>query len=865
MDVPCPGIPDEGSWKGFYRNWINSLTIKIMSGNNQQVPVSPVVSIPGYKIVEVLGKGGMAIVYLAVQESIGRKVALKILAPDHHDETFTDRFLREARIVSHLTHPNIITVYDAGVQQGTHYMSMEYIPGKNLTQARDVLSRKQKIDIIKQIALALEYAGKKGYVHRDIKPENIMLHEDGRAILTDFGIARGQEAARGLTLTGKAIGTPYFMSPEQTKGLTVDHRSDIYSLGVVLYQSIAGHVPFDGPSIVAIGIKHISEPIPTLPPGMELFQPIINKCMSKEPEHRYQSASELYTALESIPEAQLDYIDAKAKALKNSPVMHHSHTLPNQPSVEILPNTAANSTPSQSLPKIKAQRVSAPVNITETAEFKRLNRRRRGWVFLLLVLAVAAVGYYQQAFLLNLWQENIQPLVVQYLPGNVPPAQTTSKPSAQSAPVTNPAQPGGTGTPAAAPTDVTATETPQATDHKEKSLAEVSADIQLFKDKLRINPDDTESREGIEQSRLWFKQKLQTSLAHKDVDSARQILRAYQRDFPRAAASPAFPRIEQRIRQIEQFNSHVQKARVYLAANAVAKPAGANAMEEYLAASRIDPEDPTVHSGLQQIARHFFDKAKTAQSENKLTEAVQFVASGLQADAADPQLLALKLELESGIKQEQQLARQLQQADEMMRQDQVLEPASSNAYQLYREVLRADPDNAKALEGLQQVQLWLNSKIQALYDKQQYLPARNLLKQAQALFPGSTQFLKLQHKVEQGIDATYPKITSIEFAATPITALSGHSRLDKLAPGQTLYAGFAFKNFYQANTQLIARLKDGSGQQLYDETAVNVGGGKGAGYFALQLPKPGSRDGNYSVELYLKDVRMLKARLSGLH
>ena len=190
--------------------------------------VASVVSLPGYKIIDVLGKGGMAVVYLAIQESIGRQVALKILAPDHTDDTFTDRFLREARIISNLTHPNIITVYDANVHQGCHYMSMEYVPGNSLRESRDKLTRKQKVDVIKQVAQALDYAGKKGYVHRDIKPENILLHEDGRAILTDFGIARSQHATKGLTVTGKVIGTPYYMSPEQTKGMSVDHRSDVY-------------------------------------------------------------------------------------------------------------------------------------------------------------------------------------------------------------------------------------------------------------------------------------------------------------------------------------------------------------------------------------------------------------------------------------------------------------------------------------------------------------------------------------------------------------------------------------------------------------------------------------------------------------
>jgi len=845
-----------------------------MASNNPQAPVSPVVTIPGYKIVEVLGKGGMAIVYLAIQESIGRNVALKILAPDHTDETFTDRFLREARIVSQLTHPNIITIFDAGVEQGYHYMCMEYIPGKNLTQARDELTRKQKIGIIKQIALALDYAGKKGYVHRDIKPENVMLHEDGRAILTDFGIARGQDVTRGLTQTGKAIGTPYFMSPEQTKGLQVDHRSDIYSLGVVLYQAVAGHVPFDGPSIVAIGIKHISEPIPSLPTGMEIFQPIINKCMSKEPEHRYQSASELYNALDAISEAQLDFIEAKAKALRNSVATHHAHTLASQPSVEILADSAARPLPvSKPLPSIRAQRISAPIDITETAEFKKLAQRRRRWLLMLLLLGLAAAAYYKQDTLLAFWHNQVQPLLAQYLPANLrttqqpvvspqatpsvtqAPAQTTSNVSATPQPT--PAAP------AATTSVIPAAQAPvQAT---EKSPQDVVGDVQLYKDKLRINPDDALAREGIEQARIWFRDKLELALANKDVDGARRILGAFKRSFPRIARSQASVNVEQRIKDIEQFNAHLEKARVYMAANAVAKPDGANALEEYLAASRYDANDATVDQGLQQIARYFYDKAKTAQTENKLADAVQYVVTGLQAVANDPALLQLKRELETGIQQEQQIAQMLQEADTMMRKDQVIQPASANAYQLYRGILRQDPGNQLALGGLQQVQLWLMSKIQALYDKQEYIPARNLLKQAQEYFPNSKTFLPLQTKIDKAIDATYPKITRIEFGATPITAVDGHSNLDKLAPGKTLYAGFAFKNFYDPSTTVVAQLKDASGKLVYDEKSVNVTGSKGEGFFALQLPNPGSSDGSYSVELFMNNARILKANLTGLH
>ncbi|MEJ2449131.1 MAG: protein kinase [Gammaproteobacteria bacterium] len=835
-----------------------------MTGNNQQSPVSPVVTIPGYKILEVLGKGGMAIVYLAIQESIGRNVALKILAPDHTDESFTDRFLREARIISQLTHPNIITIYDAGVHQGYHYMCMEYVPGQNLTQARDTLNRKQKIGIIKQIALALDYAGKKGYVHRDIKPENVMLHEDGRAILTDFGIARGQDITRGLTQTGKAVGTPYFMSPEQTKGLEVDHRSDIYSLGVVFFQAIAGYVPYDGPSIVAIGIKHISEPIPPLPAGMEIFQPIINKCMSKDPTHRYQTANELYQALDEISEAQLDYIEAKARALRQSATSHQAKTQINQPSVEILANSAVRPAASPAIPKMRALRNSMPVDITQTAEFKRLARRRRRWLLLVLLLVLAVAGYYQQDRLLQLWQQQLQPRLAPYLPAGWRTRANMAKGAGASTKIT----PAKAAIPISKPTPepaAPASTTPASAATHEKTAQDILAAVQRDRNKLRLHPDDASAREDIAQARTWFRNKLEQALVHRDPDNARQILQMIHRSFPRAQRLPAFAHIEQRIAQIESFKSHLEQARVYMAANAVAKPAGANALQEYLAASRIYPNDPAVQNGLQRIAAYFYKKARAAETENNLVDAVDAVANGLQANAHDQQLLALKQELATIAKQQQQIKSMLQDAASLMRKNQVIAPADNNAYQLYRAVLKISPHNQDANNGLQQVQLWLLSKIQDQYDNKQYLPARKLTRTALRDFPNSKIFSTWRNKINRAIDANYPKITRIIFSARPVTSLTGQNNLDNLAPGKTLYAGFAFKNFYADNTRLIARLKNADDKTLYDEQAVNVSGRDGQGHFALHLPKPGSHDGNYSVELYMNKARILKARLSGLN
>ncbi len=267
------------------------------------------ITIPGYDIKRLIGKGGMAKVYLAEQKNLEREVALKVMSKTlAEDPTFGKRFLSEAKIVSKLVHPNIVTVHDMGEHEGSYYISMEYIDGEELKNSRNQLSLGQKLNVICEIAKALEYAAGKGIVHRDIKPENIMLHaDDRRAILMDFGIARGIKTDVRVTQTGVAIGTPHYMSPEQAKGKLVDHRSDIYSLGVVFFYLITGRVPFDGESAVSIGIKHISEDPPPLPDGYESLQPILNIMLSKRAADRYQSAKEVIGDIQAIDIAMLEH------------------------------------------------------------------------------------------------------------------------------------------------------------------------------------------------------------------------------------------------------------------------------------------------------------------------------------------------------------------------------------------------------------------------------------------------------------------------------------------------------------------------------------------------------------------------------
>ncbi|MCE3254267.1 MAG: serine/threonine protein kinase [Cellvibrio sp.] len=258
--------------------------------------------IPGYTLIKKINSGGMATVYLATQHSVGRTVALKIMKPSlDKDPEFHQRFQREATIVGQLSHPNIIPIYDIGRHEGFNYISMEFLSKGSLEEKiLQGIATGHALEIALGIAAALEHAHSKGYVHRDIKPENILFREDGSPVLTDFGIARTIKSKANMTQVGAVIGTPYYMSPEQAKGENSDGRSDLYSLGVMLYEMLTGKRPFQADSSLALGIKHIHEQAPKLPLNLFALQPILDKLLAKKAEQRFQTARELIAELEPI-------------------------------------------------------------------------------------------------------------------------------------------------------------------------------------------------------------------------------------------------------------------------------------------------------------------------------------------------------------------------------------------------------------------------------------------------------------------------------------------------------------------------------------------------------------------------------------
>ncbi|HET7856389.1 MAG TPA: Stk1 family PASTA domain-containing Ser/Thr kinase [Gaiellaceae bacterium] len=331
-----------------------------------------------YRVMRKLGSGGMADVYLAEDEELGRRVAIKILNDRHaNDEQFVERFRREAKNAAGLSHPNIVSIYDRGEAEGTYYIAMEFLDGRSLKElliARGPMAIDDAVAYTRQILNALRFAHKKGVVHRDIKPHNVMADPDGRLKVTDFGIARA--GASQMTEAGAIVGTAQYLSPEQARGAPVDQRSDLYAVGVVLYEMLTGEVPFTGETPVEIAMKHLSDPPrppstirPDVSPDLDM---IVLRALAKNPDDRFQSAEEMDAELARVAgggSVTAETADAATAVLSGA-------TLATAPTAIAPP----------------------PARRTSTYRYQEPPRRRRPiwpWLLALLLVVVAGVaGWY---------------------------------------------------------------------------------------------------------------------------------------------------------------------------------------------------------------------------------------------------------------------------------------------------------------------------------------------------------------------------------------------------------------------------------------------------------------------------------------
>jgi eukaryotic-like serine/threonine-protein kinase len=361
-----------------------------------------------YRILSRLGAGGMADVFLAEDQQLGRKIALKLLYQRFaEDPGFVERFRREAQAAAGLQHPNVVSVYDRGSYDGTYYIAMEYLPGRSLKQLirqEAPLDPIRAIDIAVQILKAARFAHRRGVIHRDLKPHNVIVDEADSAKVTDFGIARA--GASDMTETGSIMGTAQYLSPEQAQGHAVSAGSDLYSVGVVLYEMLTSRVPFDAESAVTIALKHVSEAPPppsslnsSVPPEVEQ---VVMWALNKNPVDRPANADEFITALEQAKAAILSGERGQRTASMAALAGVASHRYV---------GAAAVVAPPAAPPPAAAEGDNGAAGFVEEPPEGPPARRRR-WPWLVLLLVLVLVGGGVAAYLLTRPAKAVVPPVV---------------------------------------------------------------------------------------------------------------------------------------------------------------------------------------------------------------------------------------------------------------------------------------------------------------------------------------------------------------------------------------------------------------------------------------------------------------------
>jgi serine/threonine protein kinase len=336
-----------------------------------------------YELLARVGGGGMALVYKARDNLLNRFVAVKVLRPQFmHDEDFVKRFRREAQAAASLSHPNIVSIYDVGQEEDTHYIVMEYVDGPNLNEIireRAPLQADEAVRIAGQIADALDHAHHNQIIHRDIKPHNILMGSNGRVKVTDFGIARAITSST-ITQTGSVVGSVHYFSPEHAKGVSTGEKSDLYSLGIVLYQMLTARLPFLGESPISVALKHLQEPFekprkvnPHIPQSVEN---VIVRAMRKNPQERYQSAREMLADLETCLQPQ---------RLNEPPVLFTSDDDAEADKTRVIPAIRPDMRNTMEAPAIKGS------SSDEQWDSRGLEEKKRRWVMPTVMGIMAAV------------------------------------------------------------------------------------------------------------------------------------------------------------------------------------------------------------------------------------------------------------------------------------------------------------------------------------------------------------------------------------------------------------------------------------------------------------------------------------------
>ncbi len=683
--------------------------------------------IPGYRILQPLGRGGMASVYLAMQESVEREVALKIMAPQlSADPTFGERFLREARIAAKLHHRHVVSIYDVGVYNGFHYCTMEYLPGGPvMKRGSPPLALKPALRCVREIATALHYAQAKGFIHRDVKPDNILLREDGSCVLGDFGIARAADSGTQMTKAGSVVGTPHYMSPEQLRGREIDGRADLYSLGVVFFQLITGRVPFEASDSLAIGIMHMTAPLPQLPSEYRALQPILDRMLAKEPGDRYQTGAEIDAALAEVEKEMASAHTTPALARVGESPTRPMPSLRSERKTAYDPQNAVRTEPQLGhIDRVEDEGMRATPRHTQFARAQQSvpTSRAGRWVLLAAILIAAGAGYWQRPAITAWLQSQSAPTPA---PQPEPPERTVAdaQPDAASATATVPAptppapEPGPDTTGAA---DLAAAQRAEA----EGRLDGPSGALARFASALSLDAANAEALKGVDRVAAAIAGQARSYLAAGDTTAAERLQRELAVVSSAAAMATALAEeiakskavIDQRARIPDLLGEAGRLAKQ----GRLVEPANASAADRYRSVLAIEPGNGEAKDGLARAVTGALTQIEAAIDARELDRAkrlldrVQQLAprtAGLAGarERLDDAVAASKAPNPSRIAAHDKL---IAQGELALASEQWLEPAGDSAYDKFKGALAIDPRSEQARAGMQAIALALRQRIE---------------------------------------------------------------------------------------------------------------------------------------------------------
>ena len=688
------------------------------------------IEIPGYRVLRPLGRGGMATVYLALQESVQREVALKVMSPALlGDPQFGERFLREARIAARLRHRHVVQVHDVGVHGDHHYIAMEYLPGGPvLHKGSGVRPPGFALRAVRQIAEALDYAHANGVVHRDIKPDNILLREDGSAALTDFGIARANDITR-MTRTGAIVGTPHYMSPEQARGQPLDGRADLYSLGIVFHELLVGKPPFEADDSLAVGIMHITAPLPVLPAELQALQALLDGMLAKDPEARFQSGAELAAALAPL---EREYAGEDALAMTV-----HGFT----------PRAQSSPPPRVRMPTPVDGAFNEPrignldgVESTPSPRRRRARRRRSGigWAVALVVLLLAGGA---------LWQ--FQDRLRASLPGTHLNALLDDAAAALA--------------------------------QQRYSATDGSGARELYAAVLAVDPDNQVAHQGLRAVGAGLLASTRAALARGDLASARVDL-TQAREL--SVASGELDALDAEIRNREQgdvaIGTLLRDAGLALAAGRLDGDDGAVSL--YQRAHVLVPSNAAARVGREQALSKLLEQASAALASDDAASAAAAIERVAAIDPAHLGLPAARAALAERLRtDEAALAGRLERAEQLLAEGRLTVPEGNNARELFDAVLAQDPDNARARAGLARIAAVLVGSAERATADFEFDRAEALLAVAGSVAPGSSALTVARKRLQDARERHQRRFAARSDAPDPardakVTALLEQAR-----------------------------------------------------------------------------------------